>query len=318
MHHCYKAKHISKCLELAIMLEVSTYKPGNVNFAVGFEGTRVEHFLASAIAASPFFEVAAYKGISVADGKLDLNKVGVGQLIRDCVADINTWQKGGNTLLGTIMLFIPMAVAAGMSEFRDDNECVEIDIQQLKKNIKHVTEETTAQDALYVYESIAIAKPSGLNNAPDLDVHNEKSRERLLKENVSLYQVFKIAASYDDVCSEFVNNYPITFDLAFPYLKEQLLTKKMTTAIVNTFLKILSEKPDTFIARKVGVENAKKISLDAKTILEKGGVDSEKGAELTMLLDKKLRESGNAYNPGTTADITAATIALCTLSGYRP
>jgi triphosphoribosyl-dephospho-CoA synthase len=210
------------------MLEVSTYKPGNVNFAVGFEGTRVEHFLASAIAASPFFEVAAYKGISVADGKLDLNKVGVGQLIRDCVADINTWQKGGNTLLGTIMLFIPMAVAAGMSEFRDDNECVEIDIQQLKKNIKHVTEETTAQDALYVYESIAIAKPSGLNNAPDLDVHNEKSRERLLKENVSLYQVFKIAASYDDVCSEFVNNYPITFDLAFPYLKEQLLTKKMT------------------------------------------------------------------------------------------
>jgi triphosphoribosyl-dephospho-CoA synthetase len=44
MPHCEKAKHISKCLELAILLEVSADKPGNVNFVVGFEGTRVEHF----------------------------------------------------------------------------------------------------------------------------------------------------------------------------------------------------------------------------------------------------------------------------------
>jgi triphosphoribosyl-dephospho-CoA synthetase len=73
------------------MLEVSTYKPGNVNFAVGFEGTRVEHFLASAVAASPFFEAAACKGMAVADGTLDVNKVGVGQLIRDCIANINVW-----------------------------------------------------------------------------------------------------------------------------------------------------------------------------------------------------------------------------------
>ncbi len=318
MHHCDKAKHVSKCLELAILLEVSTHKPGNVNFVVGFEGTRVEHFLASAVAAAPSFEEAAHRGIEVANGRLELGKVGVGQLIRDCVADIDAWQKGGNTLIGTVMLFIPIAVAAGMTPFKDNKEYDEIDLQLLKKNIKKVAEATTATDALHVYESISIAKPSGLNGAPDLDVHDAKSKERLLNENVSLYQVFKIAASYDDVCSEFVNNYPITFDMAFPYLMEQLLSKGMTTAIVNTFLKILAGHPDTFIARKVGVENAYKISLDAKNILQEGGVATAKGKELTMLLDKKLRESGNDYNPGTTADITAATIALCTLSGYRP
>jgi triphosphoribosyl-dephospho-CoA synthase len=319
MPTCEKAKHISKCLELAILLEVSTHKPGNVNFVVGFEGTRVEHFLASAVAAAPSFEEAARRGIAVSNGKLALNKVGLGQLIRDCVADIDAWQKGGNTLIGTVMLFIPMAVAAGMTPFKDNKEYDEIDIRELKKNIKLVVEETTPQDAVRVYDSISIAKPSGLNGSPDLDVKDSKSKERLLKENVSLYQVFKIAASYDDVCSEFVNNYPTTFDMAFPYLMEQLLSKGMTTAIVNTFLKILAEHPDTFIARKVGVENAYKISLDAKQILQEGGgVATPKGKELTMLLDKKLREYGNNYNPGTTADITAATIALCTLSGYRP
>jgi triphosphoribosyl-dephospho-CoA synthase len=318
MHHCDKAKYVSKCLELAILLEVSTQKPGNVNFVVGFEGTRIEHFLASAVAAAPSFEEAARRGMAVAEGKLDLTKVGVGQLIRDCVADIDAWQKGGNTLIGTVMLFIPIAVAAGMTTFNDNKEYKELDLQLMRKNLKLVTKATTAQDALHVYESIAIAKPSGLNGAPDLDVKDAQSKERLLRENVSLYQVFKIAASYDDVCSEFVNNYPIIFDMAFPYLMEQLQSKGMTTAIVNTFLKIMAEHPDTFIARKVGVENAYKVSLDAKNILQEGGVATPKGKELTMLLDKKLRESGNDYNPGTTADITAATIALCTLNGYRP
>ena len=318
MPNCDHAKHVSKCLELAILLEVSTHKPGNVNFVVGFEGTRVEHFLASAVAAAPSFEEAARRGIAVAKGKLSLEKVGVGQLIRDCIADIDAWQKGGNTLIGTIILFVPMAVAAGMTPFKENKDYDELDIPKLRKNIKLVTEATTAQDALNVYESIGIAKPSGLNGAPDLDVRDAKSKERLLKENVSLFQVFKIAAGYDDVCSEFVNNYPITFDMAFPYLMDLLLSKGMTTAIVNTFLKILAEHPDTFIARKVGVENARRISLDAKNILKENGVATPEGKELTMLLDKKLRESGNNYNPGTTADITAATIALCTLSGYRP
>jgi triphosphoribosyl-dephospho-CoA synthetase len=54
MPNLEKAEHIAQCLELAIMLEVSANKPGNVNFAVGFEGTRVEHFLASAVAARSF------------------------------------------------------------------------------------------------------------------------------------------------------------------------------------------------------------------------------------------------------------------------
>jgi triphosphoribosyl-dephospho-CoA synthase len=310
-----KAKHISKCLELAILLEISADKPGNVNFVAGFEGTRVENFLASAVATTPSFEEAANRGIAVAEKKLSVNDVGMGQIIKQCIADINAWQKGGNTLLGTVILFVPMAVAAGMTPVKGN---FNFEFSRLRENLKLAVESTTAEDAVHLYEAIDVAKPSGLGGAPDLDVTDPASKERLLEENVSLYQVFEIAADYDDVCAEWVNNYPITFDLAYPHLSEKLQSRDLNTAIVHTFLKVLSEHPDTFIARKVGLEKAREISLDAKKVLELGGVETSEGRKSLREFDRKLRESGNLLNPGTTADITAAALALCTLSGYRP
>jgi len=312
--NCEKARHISKCLETAILFEVSANKPGNVNFVVGFEGTRVEHFLASAVAAAPSFEVAARRGIAVADDRLRLSDVGMGKLMKDCVADINAWQKGGNTLLGTVILFIPIAVAAGMTSLKNNA----FNLSSLRRNIKKAVESTTPQDAINSYDAIEIAKPSGLNGAPDLDVKAKDSKIRLIKENVSLFEVFKIAASYDDVCFEWVNNFPITFDLAYPFMMKELKTKRLKTAIVHTFLKVLSERPDTFISRKIGQAKAQEVSSGARKVLEMGGVETPEGKESVILFDQKLRNSGNDYNPGTTADITAATLALLTLSGYRP
>jgi triphosphoribosyl-dephospho-CoA synthase len=310
-----KARHISNCLELAMLLEVTASKPGNVTPTASFEGTRVEHFLASAVAASAGFEEAAHRGIAVSENKLSISHVGMGQIIKDCAAEINAWQKGGNTLLGTVMLFVPIAVAAGMTPTEEN---FVFDFHQLRENLRLAVESTTAEDAVHLYEAIDVAKPSGLGGAPDLDVTDPASKARLLAENVSLYEVFKIAAGYDDVCAEWVRNYSVTFDLAYPYLTVQLKRGDLSTAVVHTFLKVLSEHPDTFIARKVGVEKACDVSSDAKTALELGGLETSEGRKSILEFDRKLRESGNLLNPGTTADMTAAALALCTLSGYRP
>jgi triphosphoribosyl-dephospho-CoA synthase len=308
-----KAKHTSQCLELAMLLEVSANKPGNVTFATGFEGTRVEHFLSSAVAASGCFEEAARRGISVREGQLSVGDVGMGQIMKDCAADIKAWQKGGNTLLGTVMLLVPIAVAAGMTPTQK-----KFDFSGLRENLKLAVKATTAEDAVHLYEAIDIAKPSGLNDASHLDVNDPTSKARLLKENVSLFEVFKLAAGYDDICSEWVRNYPITFDLAYPYLTAQLERGDLNRAIVHTFLKILSEHPDTFIARKAGIEKAREVSSEAKKILNLGGLETPEGRKNIVEFDRKLRESGNLLNPGTTADLTAAALALCTLGGYRP
>ena len=133
----------------------------------------------------------------------------------------------------------------------------------MRKNIDLAVKSTTAWDSVHLYEAVDIANPSGLNEAPDLDVTDPHSKERLIKENVTLFDVFKIASAYDDICAEWVNNYPITFDLAYPYLMEQLKSKPLNTAVVHTFLKILSDRPDTFIARKMGKEKAAEVSADA-------------------------------------------------------
>jgi triphosphoribosyl-dephospho-CoA synthase len=213
------------------------------------------------------------------------------------------------------MLLMPIAVAAGMTPTKKD---CQLDFSVLRRNIDLVVKSTTALDSVHLYEAVEIAKPSGLNNAPDLDVTDPHSKERLTKENVTLFEVFRLASAYDDICAEWVNNYPITFDLAYPYLTQQLKTKPLNTAVVHTFLKILYERPDTFIARKLGKEKALEVSTEAKAVLKQGGLETAKGKASLKRFDQKLRLTQNKCNPGTTADLTAAALALCALSGYRP
>jgi len=310
-----KANHISKCLQLAILLEVSSEKPGNVNLTTSFEETTCQHFLASAVAAGPAFQDAAQRGTQVAKNKLDISEVGLGNLIKTCVSDVNAWQRGGNTILGTIMLFVPIAVAAGMTPTGKD---FSLDLCKLRKKLSLAVNSSKALDSVHLYEAIGIANPSGLNKSAELDVKDPTSKQRLLKDNVSLLEVFKIGAGYDDICYEWVNNYSVTFDLAYPYLADQLKSKPASTAVVHAFLKILSQRPDTFIARKMGKEKALEVTADAKAVLELGGLETKAGRQSLKDFDRKLRLSQNKCNPGTTADLTAAALALCTLGGYRP
>ena len=116
-----------------------------------------------------------------------------------------------------------------------------------------------------------------------------------------------------------VNNYPITFDIGYPYFKRQIeKVNDVNLATVNTFLKILAEVPDTLIVRKAGKEKALEVSLEAKKILELGGLETEAGKMELIKFDDRLRRAGNSLNPGTTADIVSAVLAISILEGYRP
>jgi triphosphoribosyl-dephospho-CoA synthase len=311
-HH--KSRQISQSLELAILLEASAHKPGNISLVTNFENTRFEHFLASAVAATPSFELAAERGTAVAEGKSTLTEIGLGQLIKDCVAEVDAWQHGGNTLLGTIILLSPIAVAAGMTSVGTAFEA-----RRLRKALKLIVESTTPEDAVNLYKAIKIANPGGLGEAPDLDINDPESESRILRENVSLFQVFKIAEKYDTICSEWVNNYPLTFDMAYPILAQKLRNgTDLNEAIIHTFLEVLANVPDTFIARKVGLERSRKVSANARKVLDLGGLKTADGTKSLHRFDNQLRRSNNLLNPGTTADIIGAALSLCVLSGYRP
>ncbi len=308
--------YVSRCLQLAILLEVSAYpKPGNVHRTRDFSDTRYEHFLASAVAVSPYFRKAAERGILYSSGNIDASEIGIGSLIRGSVEEILSWQHGGNTLLGTIILLIPMAVSAGATINTEKFFSQHV----FRRNIGVVTKFTTPEDAVAVYEAIRKAKPGGLGKAPELDVHDPRSTTRILREKITLLEIFKIASRYDSVASEWVSNYRVTFEIGYPYIKRELSRHgDINIATVHTFLKILSEVPDTLIARKVGIEKAKEISLMAKHILELGGLLTGDGRRELDRFDRMLHDPEHLLNPGTTADLVSATLATLILSGYRP
>ena len=313
--HHDKAKHISKCLELAILLEASANKPGNVNKTTSFKRTRYEHFLASAVAIASSFECAALRGVLVFRGKIHVRDVGLGRIVKNSVANVNAWQHGGNTLLGTAILLSPIAVAAGITPAKENI----FEIPKLRENVKLVVESTTPEDAINVYDAIKVANPGGLRKVSELDINDPGSLKRILEERISLFRVFQVASKYDTICSEWVNNYPITFDVAYPFLIEQIRqTDDLNAAVVHTFLKVLSEYPDTLIARKTSRERALEVSFKAKEILKLGGLRTSRGRESLREFDRELRKSSNLLNPGTTADIIAAALALSILGGYRP
>ena len=308
-----KAEHISRCLELAILLEVSGYpKPGNIHRTADFPETTFEHYLASAVAIAPSFRRAAEQGIKVSEGQLDASEVGIGYVIKDGVDRMLGSQGGGNTLLGAIILLAPIAAAAGMVSNS-------FSLPKLRKKIKVVVEATTPEDAVKVYDAIALVNPGGLNKSKKLDVTDPKSKKKLLDEGITLFDTFEIASTYDSIASEWVHNYPITFDLGYPYFVKQLEdTGDINTATVHAFMKILAEVPDTFISRKVGQAKAEAISAEAGQALQEGGLTTPLGRNLLNKLDSKLRDPNHDLSPGTTADITEAVLAINNLNGYKP
>lgn len=306
---------IAGCLQLAMVLEVSAYpKPGNIHRAADFEETRYEHFLASAIGVGPHFREAARRGVLLGSERIHGSDVGIGAVTRDAVLDVAKWQHGGNTSLGSIILLMPIAVAAGSVSRKGM-----FTIDDLRSSIKTVTDNTTAKDTLALYESIDTAKPGGLGEVPMLDVKKIETKEIIARQNVTILDVFKIASTYDSIASEWVNNYHITFDLAYPYFNEQMtLIKDINVATVHTFLKVLSEVPDTLIARKVGEEKAREVSLEANRVLREGGLVSSEGKKRLAEFDSSLRTADHKFNPGTTADLIVAVLAVGLLMGMRP
>jgi len=309
------SEYVSGCLQLALLFEFSAYpKPGNVHRTADFGGTRYEHFLASTVAVAPSLRTAAEQGVRVSTQKLSLNRVEVGRIIRDAVNDVASWQHGGNTLLGSIILLTPIAVSAGLTLSQGKSS-----INGFRRNLRSIVESTTPEDAAILYDAINIAKPGGLGKAPELDVTDAVSRQAILDKGISLYDIFKISAPWDSISSEWVNNYHITFDIGYPFLVKQLKTTRDTnTATVNTFLKILSEVPDTLVARKAGLEKAKEVSIEAQRVLEIGGLATLEGKKSLQQFDKKLRDPAHRLNPGATADLTSAALTLAILNGYRP
>lgn len=319
--------------QLAAMLEVSGWpKPGNVHRTADLSDTRYEHFLASAAALGSAVRKVAMQGVKAGKGNIKVSEIGLGKYMKQMISDIKSWHRGGNTHLGVSLLFIPLAAAAGKTYA----ETGKISARRLHKNVKRIMRLSTPCDATEVYDAILMVSTKQelgqVNGGVAPDLYDKDAKKRLLKDKTSLYDAMVTASSWDTLADEWVTGMKISFEVGYPtFLEVFRNVGDINAATVHTFLMILSKFPDTFIARKVGLKETadiKKgveigrrktrwISERAGSILKLGGLTTKKGREALGEFDRVLQEARGKLNPGTTADLTAATLMIALLCGFR-
>jgi len=265
---------IAVAAQMACLLEASAPKPGNVNRYHDFEDATFEDFLLSAAAVGPALGRAG--------------SVGVGRTILRAVRDTRRFVRT-NTNLGIILLLAPLARAAARTG------------DSLRSRLSEVLAELDVEDARAAYAAIRLAEPAGLGRVAEQDVRDEPT--------VSLREAMAIAAQWDTIAREYVTDYAVTFETGVPALcRARGRGLGWGAAVTETYLALLAAVPDTLIARKCGEAAAREVSRQAARVLASGEPGSTERRDALARFDASLRREGNKLNPGTTADLTAATL----------
>lgn len=106
----------------------------------------------------------------------------------------------------------------------------------------------------------------------------------------TLRDAMRFAATRDALAREYARNFEVTRELARPALLSSLSrADSVRGALVQTYLEVLSEVPDTAVAGRAGRREAEDVSRMARGVLKAGGVHSRRGLEAIANLDGILR-----------------------------
>jgi triphosphoribosyl-dephospho-CoA synthase len=265
---------IATAFEEACLTELDAVKPGNVHRFSDGHRMRVADFEASARAASP----------AIALGGLQ-----VGERIRRAV-EATRATVGQNTNLGILLLAGPLAQAALAKDGPDLPSC-----------LAGVLAGLTIEDAREVYAAIRHAGPGGLGTAPEHDVGADPS--------VTLLEAMRAAESRDRIAWNYAHDFADIFASGLPALRtglERFKSKPWAASLV--YLTVLAARPDTLIARKFGEKTAVQVMEEAAPFAASIREVKSPASLVPDLLDfdEKLKMRG--LNPGTTADLTVATL----------
>ena len=304
-----------RCVNLASLLELSGWhKPGNIHRTKDFNGTRFEHFLAGISAIQPNFRDLCERTYKTYKSETNNSSfIKLGEFFEEASMNMMRWQKGGNVLLGHILILAPLVAAASICLSTKN-----INFSDFKSNCIKVIDDASVDDTIRLYNAIRISNPGGLGRIDNYDIYDDDSTKRIQKDEINLKKIFELSKDYDLISLEYSTGFNIILNEGFNYYREIYYKyNDINIATVNTYFKILSIYPDTLIIRKSGVEAAQMISNKANEILKIGGISTEKGIKLSHDLDDFLQEKNGKLNPGTTADIIAGIIFCSLIFGLK-
>lgn len=278
-----RAELIGEAFKSACLTELLTLKPGNVHvFADGHRLTR-DQFVRSAYAAATPLSAPGAR---------------VGRRILDAV-EATQGAVGTNTNLGIILLCAPLAAAA------------EADHTDLRSALAAVLDDLDTADADLAFRAIVRASPAGLGRVAANDV-NEPAR-------VTLRDAMADAAERDRVARQYVTAFADIFAVGLPRLAAAAARGWAEEwAVLAIYLGFLAGFPDSHIARKYGAavaEDVRTSAIDFAARLASSWDPSRLTDEL-LAWDAALKARN--INPGTSADLTVATIFAHRLATILP
>jgi len=274
---CVTAAYIEACLA-----ELDAPKPGNVHrFAPG-HGMGLADFVRSAEASAA---AIATRGARV------------GVRIRDAVfATLSA--VGQNTNLGIILLCAPLAAAMEVADVA------------LRPALARVLDSLDRADAAYVFSAIAAANPGGLGRATRHDVNAPAT--------TTLLEAMAEAADRDRIARQYVTAYEDIFSLGLPALstarQRQTYPRWSTLAVYLTYLAAM---PDTHILRKFDAATAEAVRREAVVWRDAFAAARDPDGMTGELMEWDAALKAGGINPGTSADLTVATLFASSLSLLR-
>jgi triphosphoribosyl-dephospho-CoA synthase len=269
-----KSEAIARAFLDACLAELDALKPGNVHrFSDGHNMT-VADFTASAEAAAPL---------------IGREGLGVGMRIL-LSADATRRAVGQNTNLGIILLAAPLANAA-------------LDRRQgsLAHRLDLILGALTGEDAKQAYRAIRETNPGGLGETQEHDV--------AIEPEITLLEAMRAAEGRDRIAWNYAHGFADIFELGGKWLAQgRERWGDGPWAVTRVYLGFLAHLPDTLIERKFGARSAALVREEASPI-EASFTECQAPETMIaplMAFDAALKERG--LNPGTSADLTVATL----------
>ena len=277
----------AQCAVLAMLFELSSSpKPGNVDRCHDFSDIGFHHFLASAVSSYPVFRKAA-QGLGRP-----------GSLILEGVQAWKDWNLSSNTHFGSLVLMIPIALAAGTASRQGGD---------LESDLPGILEKTTVQDAIDFYRAFELAG-ARVTEVELFSLMDPGSENALCQSEKTLLELMRLSMGHDIVAREWATNYRRSFLLA-ERLAEQTEKFGLNDGVVRTFLEALAEVPDSLISAKFGPEKARQVSRQAAQALADSTLEKARQMDCDLV--------GQDINPGSTADLIAASLFISLLRDLR-
>ncbi|QDT90702.1 triphosphoribosyl-dephospho-CoA synthase [Gimesia algae] len=262
---------------LACVMEATARKPGNVHPEASFPDLSYADFLKSAAVIAPLLAQSIEQP--------------TGELVLSCIRKTQN-AVPSNSNLGMVLLLAPLTRIPAS--------------ETIANRISPLLHALTVEDARAVYKAIRLANPGGMGTTEAEDIAQDPTE--------TLRDVMCLAAERDSIAREYATDFQIVLNTGVPAITEYWnQTHCWETAIIRLQLRLMSDVPDTLIARKLGRAEAEEAARRARSVLQ-----AEGGTGHLEEFDSWLREQGNQRNPGTTADLIVATLFVALRDGFIP